>query len=61
MKAWEIVGWAHDGAVYCDGCADPPVNEQQQEQQGWHPLFAGDEGVLEMVCDECSLVIADTL
>lgn len=44
MKAWDIVGWTHDGAAYCP-------EHKPDETDETHPIFASDEGWESMVCD----------
>jgi len=42
VKAWEIVGWTHDGAAYCAEC---------KPHEDAEPIFASEEGWEDPVCD----------
>ena len=52
MKAWEIIGWAYDGALYHDGC-EPDVPEQTDDTEGKTPIFACEELSPDDYCDHC--------
>lgn len=52
MKAWEIIGWTYDGAMYHDGC-EPDVPEQTDTEEGKCPIFASDELGADDYCDHC--------
>lgn len=52
MKAFEIIGWAYDADLHCDGCArerfgakldDDENAPEDSEGNEVHPMFAGDE------------------
>lgn len=45
MKVFEVVGQAQDGAIYCSDCA--PGDKESI------PIFAGDESIDSMRCEEC--------
>jgi len=56
MKAYDIIGWAYDGAIYCDACL---TAEQQSIAT---PVFATDEwydpqakGRQVLACDSCGI------
>ena len=57
MKAYEVIGHAYDGAVYCIDCGLPDGVTTEDA----HPVFAGDEGAFEMTCDVCHCKLEDTL
>lgn len=52
MKAWEIIGWTYDGAMYHDGC-EPDVPEQTEDTEGKCPIFASYELSPDDCCDHC--------
>ena len=60
MKAWEIVGWAHDGELYCCDCAPGaglPEGEEAQEEAEWGPMFADEECDCIPRCEKCGCAI----
>ena len=59
-KAWEIMGYTHDGEVYCTDCGDQLLaSETDAERQFIHPVFATDE--LNQLCRECGTQVIATL
>ena len=48
MKAWEIIGWTFDGAMYHDGC-EPEAARGEDEC----PIFASTELEPLDCCDHC--------
>lgn len=59
-KAWEILGYTHDGEVYCTDCGDQLLaSETEAERQFIHPVFATDE--LDQTCRECGTQVLATL
>lgn len=55
MKAWEVVGYAVDGDVYCPTCA-PHVEDEDDES----PIFASDEGWEDDSCGACHWPLDDS-
>lgn len=63
-KAWEVIGYVHDGAAFCLECAPPQWAEQSEiSQENWvesrgydspqpRPVFVSDE-TDNMTCDTC--------
>jgi hypothetical protein len=59
-KAWEILGYTHDGEVYCVDCGDQRIAEETEaERQFIHPIFATDE--LDATCAPCGVQVIATL
>ena len=57
VKAWEVLGYAYDGEVYCIDCGLPDgVTEEDAT-----PIFASDEGSFEQTCCVCRDRLEDTL
>lgn len=48
MKAWEIIGWVFDGAMYHDGCE--PEGARGDDES---PIFASTEIEPLDFCDHC--------
>lgn len=49
MKAWTILGWTHDGAIYCDNCGGDLHHGDQ-----WWPVFASESlDLIGQTCDDC--------
>lgn len=48
MKSYEVVAWLIDGALYC---TDHASGEEGNEEIT--PVFAGEEGWQDHVCDTC--------
>lgn len=55
MKAWEIVGFAYDGTIYCSD-----HKPDATEEDGLSPVFASDEGWESDVCDTCHWALDDS-
>ena len=58
MKAWEVIGYAADAAVWCVDCAGEtygPLDPDTEDQEGnvVHPIFACDEWEEAPVCNMC--------
>jgi hypothetical protein len=51
VKAYDVVGYAIEGAFYCTEHAQ--VDEGDTDCGHATPVFAGDEGADEMTCDGC--------
>lgn len=72
MKSFDIIGWAYDAALHCDGCTrarfgsravdddrNPPTDSEGNEI---HPLFAGDEhDPAGESCDDCGGEIVEPM
>jgi len=59
MKAYDIIGWTFDGAMYCKD-HKPAVLEDKQDEV--NPIFAGSEVEPNDYCDMCLTTwIAETL
>jgi hypothetical protein len=56
MKSYDVVGYAIDGAVYCEHCAGKWTKE---ERDASGPVFADSEWDGYPVCDECMEMITD--
>lgn len=49
MKAWDIIAYAYDGAIYCPECT--PKDDTEEEQS---PVFAESESnILGYTCGAC--------
>lgn len=69
MKSFEIIGWAYDAALHCDGCAharfgaqlDDETNPpEDSEGNKVGPVFAGDELSPDGErCDDCGEEISE--
>lgn len=61
MKAWEIVAWAYNAALYCPRCepaAGCPDKECRDSECCPQPVFASDEGP-HGGCDLCLGTLGD--
>jgi len=71
MKAWDILGWTADAAVYCDDCAEKrygpaydddgeELDRTNHEGNEVHPIFASDECRAEgEYCDDCNCEVVE--
>lgn len=63
MQSFTIIGYTYEGDAHCDPCAAERFGRCVCDQQDVHgedgegnevePIFAGDEGVYELVCGDC--------
>ena len=63
-KAWEILGYTHEGAVYCPDCADSRYSRARLMGQGDGvydnpaPIFASDDADSPLHCALCGAVVS---
>jgi hypothetical protein len=61
-KAYAIVGWTIDGALYCVRCCPQPVVETRSADDDTEdkarPVFAC-EATIDDVCDDCLIPLED--
>jgi hypothetical protein len=60
MDAWEIVGYTHNGDVYCADCGED-VYAGMPEDTGDEAtvIFASDEIPADWTCQSCDLALSD--
>lgn len=56
MSAYDVVGYAYDGAFYCEGCSPTGINSDGEEVGA---VFAGDEWDYYPTCDSCGAECGD--
>jgi len=62
MKATDVIGWVHQGGVYCPDCAPEaglPEGPEEQEKAEWGPMFASGEYWGRYACDRCGRIVAE--
>lgn len=58
MKAWQVIGYTHNGEKYCEGCAIDIYAGQPDEEGDPTPIFVSDEIPSDWLCDSCDLWLA---
>ena len=56
MKAWEVIGIAHDGELVCWNCMtkeEEKVARDEVNDDEITPVFASDENALDECCSRC--------
>ena len=58
MKGTQVVGYAIDCEIYCEGCADL-TEEEEQDSELASPIFAFSEDAVDETCSVCGETLVE--
>jgi len=59
MNAWDIVGYTHNGDVYCADCGEDVYAGMPEDEGEASVIFASDEIPADWLCMSCDLILSD--